>query len=152
MGTVPDLSTERQICDRDCDPSLRERSAAGTGRFGFVAFPKPSEADKGFFADLVETVPGATVKPMFGNAGGFLPANNHMFLSLFGDAVSVRLKEDDRAALLEVDGTAVFEPMAGRPMKEYISFPATWRDEPDRMTPWIERSVAYVEGLPPKKR
>ena len=58
----------------------------------------------------------------------------------------------DRAELLETSGTAIFEPMAGRPMKEYVSFPAEWRDEPERMTPWIERSVTYVEGLPPKKR
>ena len=117
-----------------------------------MAFPKPTEDDKAFFAELVETVPGATVKPMFGNAGGFLPGNGQMFLSLFGEAVSVRLGEDDRAALLDTDGTAIFEPMAGRPMKEYVSFPAEWRDHRERMDPWIERSVAYVEGLPPKKK
>lgn len=117
-----------------------------------MAFPKPSEDDKAFFAGLVESVPGAIVKPMFGNAGGFLPGNGQMFLSLFGETVSVRLAEDDRAELLETDGTAVFEPMAGRPMKEYVSFPAEWRDHPDRMTRWIERSVTYVDALPPKKK
>lgn len=117
-----------------------------------MAFPKPSDADKAFFAELVDTVPGATVKPMFGNAGGFLPTNGQMFLSLFGETVSVRLSEADRAELLEVAGTAVFEPMAGKPMREYVSFPAEWRDEPTRMTPWIERSVDYAEALPPKKK
>ena len=116
-----------------------------------MAFPKPSEDDKAFFDELVESVPGATVKPMFGNAGGFLPGNGQMFLSLFGEAVSVRLSEEDRAALLQTDETATFEPIAGRPMKEYVSFPAEWRDHPDRMTPWIARSVSYVAALPPKK-
>ncbi len=117
-----------------------------------MAFPKPTDEDKAFFAELVETVPGATVKPMFGNAGGFLPGNGQMFLSHFGEAVSVRLDEAQRAELLQVDDTAIFEPMAGRPMKEYVTFPAAWRDQPDRMTPWIERSVRYVGGLPPNKK
>ena len=117
-----------------------------------MAFPKPSEDDKAFFAELVESVPGATVKPMFGNAGGFLPGNDQMFLSLFGEAVSARLSPDDRATLLETSGTAIFEPMTGRPMKEYVTFPAEWRDHPDRMTPWIDRSVSYVAALPPKKK
>ena len=116
-----------------------------------MAFPKPSEAAKARFAELVESVPGATVKPMFGNAGGFLPTNGQMFLSLFGELVSVRLAEDDRSALLDIEGTALLEPMPGKPMKEYVSFPADWVDDDARLQPWIDKSIHFVEGLPSKR-
>ena len=68
---------------------------------------------------------------MFGNFAGFV--NGNMFLRVFGEAVFVRLDERHRAALLDEPGTAVFEPMSGRPMKEYVSFPEAWRDEPDKV-------------------
>ena len=74
-----------------------------------------------------------------------------MFLSLFGELISVRLSESDRAELLDVAGTALLEPMPGKPMKEYVSFPAEWLENDEQLRPWIDRSIQYVEDLPRKR-
>ena len=78
-----------------------------------------------------------------------------MFMGLFGADLLVRLSEADRAEILQEDGTSIFEPMAGRPMKEYVAIPRSWRAEPDRVRDWIARSVAWVGEMPekvPKKK
>jgi TfoX/Sxy family transcriptional regulator of competence genes len=74
-----------------------------------------------------------------------------MFMGIFGEDVFVRLPEEDRAALLREGGSA-FEPMAGRPMKEYVVLPDGWRDEPDRIREWASRALDHAEELPPKQK
>jgi len=86
-----------------------------------MAFPRPAPASKDFFDAVVPDDPRVQVWPMFGNFVAFV--NGNMFLGLFGEAVFARLNEADHAALLKAPETAVFEPMPGRPMKEYVSFP-----------------------------
>jgi TfoX/Sxy family transcriptional regulator of competence genes len=110
--------------------------------------PKPTEETKVFFASVVPDHPTVTTRPMFGQLSAFV--NGNMFMGIFGDDVFVRLPEDDRAALLR-EGGGPFEPMAGRPMKEYVVLPGAWRDEPDRIREWAARSLDHVEELPPKQ-
>jgi TfoX/Sxy family transcriptional regulator of competence genes len=85
---------------------------------------------------------------MFGNVAAFV--NGNMFTGLFGRELFVRLSEDDRAELIG-EGGAEFQPMPGRAMKEYVSLPRTWRDDPKGARAWIERSLEWAAGLPPKK-
>lgn len=115
-----------------------------------MAFPRPDAASKAFFDSVVPDDPRVQVRPMFGNFAGFV--NGNMFLGVFGEAVFVRLDESDRAALLDEPGTAVFEPMSGRPMKEYVSFPEAWRDEPDKGAVWVARSLDWVGAMPAKAK
>ena len=111
--------------------------------------PKADESSRDFFTSLVPDDPRVTVRPMFGNLAGFV--NGNMFLCLLGPDIAVRLPEADREALLREDGAAPFEPMAGRPMKEYIAMPEAWRDEPDRMREWVARSLSWVSEMPKKE-
>ena len=46
----------------------------------------------------------------------------HMAAGLFQEDVFVRLGEPDRAAVLQLGGRA-FEPVPGRPMREYVILP-----------------------------
>ena len=115
-----------------------------------MAFPRPDAASKAFFDSLVPDDSRVQVRPMFGNVAGFV--NGNMFIGVFGEAVFVRLAEADRAALLKTPGTAVFEPMSGRPMKEYVAFPEAWRDEPDKVMVWIARSLDWVGAMPAKAK
>ena len=115
-----------------------------------MAFPRPDAASKAFFDSLVPDDPRVQVRPMFGNFAGFV--NGNMFIGVFGEAVFVRLDEDDRGALLREAGTAIFEPMSGRPMKEYVSFPEAWRDEPDEVLVWVARSLDWVGAMPKKTK
>lgn len=102
-----------------------------------------------FFRDLVPEAPNVVTKPMFGHIAAFV--NGTMFMGVFGSRVLVRLVATDREELLAEDGAGPFEPMAGRPMREYVLLPADWLDDPDRAKPWVQRSLAYAAALPPKK-
>jgi TfoX/Sxy family transcriptional regulator of competence genes len=109
--------------------------------------PKPTDETRDFFASVVPDHPAVTVRPMFGQLAAFV--NGNMFMGIFGEDVFVRLPDDERDELRRAGG-GPFEPMAGRPMKEYMVLPETWRDEPDRVREWAARSLDHAEGLPVK--
>jgi hypothetical protein len=81
---------------------------------------------------------------MFGNLGAFV--NGNMFMGIFGADVGVKLESADQQALRELGGQA-FGP-AERPMSGYVSLPPKFTATTAR--PWVDRSIAYVSGLPPK--
>ena len=109
--------------------------------------PKPDEAAKALFHSLVPERSDVRVKPMFGNVSAFV--NGNMFMGLFGSDLFVRLPEPDRESLMKAGG-GPFEPMPGRPMREYVILPAAWRTQPERIREWVDRSLAWAEELPPK--
>jgi len=113
-----------------------------------MAMPKPEPQALKAFEALVEAAPGATVKPMFGNFGAF--ANGQMFAGVFGDSVFVRLGVEDRAAALKLPGAKLFEPMKGRPMREYVELPPAVFKEDKGATLWGSRALLFVLGMPPK--
>ena len=88
-------------------------------------------------------------RPMFGYPALFL--NGNMFASTFQDKVVARLAEDGRARALEA-GAKQFEPMPGRPMKEYVVVPATDVAKPAALAKWIEQAHAYATTLPEKTK
>ena len=108
--------------------------------------PKPTEADRERFTSLVPEAPDVVVKPMFGNLGAFVHGN--MFMGLFGSDVGVKLAASEQEELLGQPGAGPFGP-AERPMGGYVTLPAAW--SPEEAAPWIERSLAHVAALPPKK-
>jgi TfoX/Sxy family transcriptional regulator of competence genes len=85
---------------------------------------------------------------MFGNHSAFL-ADGAMFAGVFGDTIFVRLPEAERAVLLE-QGASPFGPMPERPMKEYLTAPQTWREQPGLAREWLARSLEWAVSLPPK--
>jgi len=112
-----------------------------------MEIPKPTEADKDYFRSVLPDSPDVEVKPMFGNLGAFVHGN--MFAGLFGAAVGVRLADPDRDELAAIGG-GPFGP-AERPMGGYLSLPASWRDNPGRSADWVDRALAHVAAMPPKK-
>jgi TfoX/Sxy family transcriptional regulator of competence genes len=118
-----------------------------------MSMPRPDEESKAFFASVIPVEPRITIKPMFGNIGSFI--NGNMFAGLFGQQIFVRLPETDRSRLMEEEGAAEFSPMPGRAMKEYVTFPAQWRNEPEKIKEWINLSLTWVGEMPikePKKK
>lgn len=114
-----------------------------------MQIPKPDPKAKKALESIAASVPGAVVKPMFGNFSAF--KNGNMFAGMYGDAVFVRLSEADRAAALEQPGAKIFEVMKGRPMKEYVCLPAGVLADKKRTGVWVAKSVTFVESLPAKK-
>jgi TfoX/Sxy family transcriptional regulator of competence genes len=112
-----------------------------------VRVPKPTDADRDWFSELLPTDPDVVKRPMFGNVAGFV--NGNMFMALFGPSVALRLDPDGRSELLSEGGTE-FAPMAGRPMKEYVVLPAAAREELSLAAAWVARSLEFGRTLPAK--
>jgi TfoX/Sxy family transcriptional regulator of competence genes len=111
------------------------------------AMPKPSDQAKAAFTKLVPAEPAVTMRPMFGNLAAFV--NGNLFAGLFGEALFVRLGDDDRAKVRK-EGGKDFEPMPGRAMTGYVTVPGTWRPKPDAAKAWIKVALEQTRRLPPK--
>jgi len=99
------------------------------------------------FATCVHAHPELATRQMFGYPAAFL--GGHMTTALHEDRWIVRLAEADRATLRELGGSG-FEPMPGRPMREYVTLPASIIADPAALGAWIARAIANVRTLAPK--
>jgi len=86
---------------------------------------------------------------MFGYPAAF--ANGNMATGLHQDDWMVRLDEAGRAALVAKGGRP-FEPMPGRPMREYVVIPASLQRDRRALVLWVKRAFDYTSALPPKKK
>ena len=116
--------------------------------YGGMEWQKSPAALIDTFHQALPDDPRVERKKMFGYPSAFV--GGHMVCGLFRDSVIVRLPEPERATLLALDGAHTFEPMAGRPMKEYIVAPQSVVDDPASLRDWLSRSVAYGATLVPK--
>ena len=99
------------------------------------------------FHEAVAGIEGVEVRKMFGYPAAFVGGN--MAAGLHQETVMVRLPEEERLARLD-EGWSLFEPMPGRPMREYVALPVTVFEDPAATRRWIERAAAYTRTLPPK--
>ena len=114
-----------------------------------VKIPKPDQSSVDLFKSLVPNDPNVRIRPMFGNVSAFV--NGNMFFGLFGNDMFVRLSEKEQAELLKEKGASNLEPMKGRPMKDYVIMPRSWKDDHERIRTWVSRSLAWSNKLPVKK-
>ncbi len=101
------------------------------------------------FRSLVPEDDRVTIRPMFGNISAFV--NGNMFFGIFGNDLFVRLSIEDREVLLKNKGASMLEPMKGKPMKDYVVVPMTWRNRPGTLNSWISKALEWSSQLPPKK-
>jgi TfoX/Sxy family transcriptional regulator of competence genes len=101
------------------------------------------------FAAAIEAVPDVQRRTMFGYPAAF--TNTQMCACLFGDAMILRLPEPDRAAL-HAEGWKAFEPMPGRPMREYMAVPEELLRSGSKLGAWLERARDHAASMPPKKK
>ena len=99
------------------------------------------------FGAAVTGIEGLEVRQMFGYPAAFI--GGHLTTSLHRDSWVVRLDESDRQGRFAA-GWSGFEPMPGRPMREYVTLPAEIAADPDAAREWVERAAAFVRTLPPK--
>ena len=88
-------------------------------------------------------------RPMFGCPAYFTGGN--LFAGVWQETLMLRLSEDDRAEVTAAGG-GPFEPMPGRPMKEYVALPPAMVADPDAAAAWVRKAAAYAASLPPKKK
>jgi TfoX/Sxy family transcriptional regulator of competence genes len=90
-------------------------------------------------------------RKMFGYPAYFI--NGNMFAGVFGDKIFIRLSDSDIEKIRrEPRDISPFEPMKGRPMKEYVFLPKSEYSDDAFFDEWLKKSVLYVSSLPPKKK
>jgi TfoX/Sxy family transcriptional regulator of competence genes len=89
-------------------------------------------------------------RTMFGFPAYF--KNGNMFTETFEEHMFLRLSQEDREEIQEKHKEVKpFEPMKGRIMKEYVAVPKPLYQNNKMFTLWMNRSIAYVNSLHPKK-
>ncbi len=99
------------------------------------------------FSELALLAGDADHKQVFGYPACVLRGN--MFMSLREDSLILRLADADRAVFLGRYDSSFFEPMPGRPMKEYVVVPPALVYD-DAVADWVRKSRAFAQQLPAK--
>jgi TfoX/Sxy family transcriptional regulator of competence genes len=95
-----------------------------------------------------EADPRAVRKNMFGMPAGFV--NGNMFMGVWADGVVLRLDDATLAKLQSLPGVGSFEPMEGRPWKDYVLVDAGQWGEARELPEWIAKSLDHTAKMPPK--
>ncbi len=114
-----------------------------------LKIPRPDKESVDLFQSLVPKDDRVTVRPMFGNISAFV--NGNMFFGVFGNDLFVRLSSEDQLELLKNKGSSMLEPMKGKPMKDYVVLPKTWRAKPETLRSCISKSLEWSTKSPAKK-
>lgn len=109
---------------------------------------KASEKIIETFEKIIPDLQGVEKRKMFGYPVTFI--NGNMFMGVHGNSIILRLSDNDRKEFLKLKSAKQFEPMPGRPMKEYVVIPEWMFDDKFIINSWTEKSFEYVSGLPLK--
>jgi TfoX/Sxy family transcriptional regulator of competence genes len=99
------------------------------------------------FKSIAPGGPEAEERKMFGCPCAFVHGN--MFMGLHGEGFIARLPGAERAALIAAGGSP-FEPMPGRPMREYVVLPQGMYADPALLSEWVRKAYAFASALLPK--
>ena len=100
---------------------------------------------------LVGTLP-LRRKKMFGTSAWFLESNDLMLGGVWGDGVMVRVGESEAGSLVENGDAEQFDPMGGRPMREYVYLDSEKIAEDNDLIEWFERAAGFTSTLPARKK
>jgi TfoX/Sxy family transcriptional regulator of competence genes len=113
------------------------------------AFTPAPESVLRIFDEAIAGISSIERRKMFGYPCAFV--HGQMLCGVFADRIMLRLSEADRAGYLQLPGAKTFEAMPGRPMREYVELTPNIMASPAEFSSWLQRGLAYVEGLPPKE-
>lgn len=100
---------------------------------------------------MLESVEGIDTKSNFGSAYTAINGNMYMMISKHG-VVGIRPPQPERDAFLEKYQTELFRGDPARPpAKEFVAVPDELLSNTKALKPYVERSLAYVQTLKPKK-
>ena len=115
-----------------------------------MAWTKSSPSLIELFDRSVPSTASITRRKMFGYPAAF--ANGNLFIGLHQNDFIMRLSEQDRARFSAEYGERTFEPMKGRPMREYVRLPEELLADGRKRASWIKRSLRYAEAIAPKAK
>ena len=115
-----------------------------------MKIPPPAADAVSRFEGLIPANRDLQVRKVFGQPAAFVAGN--MFFGVFGEQLFIRLSEKDRAEAEKIPGVRPFEPMQGRPMREYVVLPDCLLGDRRESERWVDRALQYAAGLAPKKK
>jgi TfoX/Sxy family transcriptional regulator of competence genes len=101
------------------------------------------------FDSILPTAPSIERRKMFGQPCAFV--NGNMFTGLHGPRMVLRLPEERRREFLTIEGATLFEPMPGRPMKEYVVIPEAVLKDGRVLRDWLDQAFLSAAALPVKE-
>jgi TfoX/Sxy family transcriptional regulator of competence genes len=113
-----------------------------------MAWTKSPQSLIDIFDKSVPPSTSVSRRKMFGYPAAF--ANGNLFIGLHQNDFIMRLSEQDRIDFSARYGERTFEPMKGRPMREYVRLPEELLTDTRKRAPWIKRSLQYAERIKPK--
>ena len=114
-----------------------------------MAWTKSPQSLIDLFDKSVPSDPSVSRRQMFGYPAAF--ANDSLFIGLHQNDFIMRLSEEDRIRFSAQYGDRTFEPMKGRPMREYVRLPEELLTNARKRSNWIKRSLDYAQGIKPKQ-
>ena len=129
-------------------PTAKTKAKLQKPKRAMPKFTKAPEENVRLFENAMKDFPMMETCKMFGYPAAFV--NGQMVGGLFGDGMMMRLSEPDRAKFIDEFKTKLFEPMPGRPMREYVSVPASVLKSPKQLSAWLTKAMEYCRSLPPK--
>ena len=115
-----------------------------------MAWTKSPQSLIDLFDKSVPSGAGITRRKMFGYPAAF--ANGNLFIGLHQNDFIMRLSEEDRARFNAEFGERTFEPMKGRPMREYVRLPEELLANARKRSSWIRQSLQYAETIVPRQK
>lgn len=115
-----------------------------------MAWTKSPQSLIDLFDESVPSGSGITRRKMFGYPAAF--ANDNLFIGLHQNDFIMRLSKQDRARFTAEFGDRTFEPMKGRPMREYVRLPEELLGDARNRASWIKRSLRYAETIAPRTK
>ncbi len=89
-------------------------------------------------------------RAMFG--GTMIYVAGKPFASLSEPGLSLKLNENDRAALLQEPEAKFLQHDGEAPSKQYVVVPPHILEDNEQLALWLERSATYAMSIPSKKR
>jgi TfoX/Sxy family transcriptional regulator of competence genes len=115
-----------------------------------MAWRKSPQSLIDLFGDVLPDDSRLERRKMFGYPAAFV--NGNMCMGLHQEDFIVRLSLEDRTEIKNMHGAALFEPMAGRTMREYVALPEKILADEAALQDWVARSFAFVAQMPPKEK
>jgi hypothetical protein len=104
-----------------------------------------------FFNELTEQIPNAKAGKMFGALCMKMP-NGKSAAMFWKDNIVVKLAGESMQEAMSLDGAQLFEPMEGRPMKDWVQIPFDYKNKWKHFAEISAQSVETIQKKPPKKK
>jgi hypothetical protein len=97
-----------------------------------------------FFSELIKEIPNVKPGKMFGSLCMKTP-NGKSAAMFWKDNIVVKLQGESFNEAMKFEGARLFEPMEGRPMKDWVQIPFTCKEVWKKFATYSSQSVSSLK-------